>query len=227
MCGRFALATSPKELEKYFGLPGFEMVRPRYNIAPSQPVITVRINHHGEKETTHLQWGLIPSWNKNLEKAKPLINARGETIHEKPSFRSAFKRRRCIVPASGFYEWEVISGGKQPYYFHLKESETMAIAGIWEYYSDSTGTELETLALITTSANQLLAGMHDRMPVILSPEDFDDWLEAPEEDALNMRGLIRPYPAERMRGYPVDKTVNNPVNDSEECIRPQGSDILF
>ena len=224
MCGRFALISDTEQLVMQFGIAPATVAQmppsvPRYNVAPTQPVTAVRLDTQGQRELTFFRWGLIPSWSKDIEIGSRLINARSETVTEKPSFRTAFKRRRCIIPADGFYEWQKLNGGKQPQYIHAVDGRPLALAGLWELWQDPEGSMLQTCTILTTTPNELMAPIHNRMPVIVEPEDFDMWLDpgANPEDGLH---LCRPYPAEKMAVYPVSSVVNNPNNDVPECVQP-------
>lgn len=223
MCGRFALISSTEEVADALGIDpatiaDIPLAVPRYNIAPTQPVLAAYLDDNGQRRLTFFQWGLIPSWSKDVTIGSRLINARSETVTEKPSFRNAFKRRRCLIPADGFYEWQKLNGGKQPMYIHGADGRPLALAGLWEVWQDPEGTRLQTCTILTTTPNELMASIHDRMPVILEPEDFTMWLEpgAHPDEALH---LLRPYPADRMAAYPVSTAVNNPRNDTAECIQ--------
>ncbi len=171
------------------------------------------------------KWGLVPSWSKEAPTSKGLINARAETITEKPSFREAFKSRRCIIPASGFYEWQKKgTGAKQPFYFYLKEKDVFGFAGLWEEWLNKlTGELLETCTIITTEANEVLKPVHDRMPVILKPENYDEWLDAKLKDTSRLQELLKPYPAKEMSSHAVSRSVNIPDSDSAELIVPLNS----
>jgi len=194
---------------------------PRYNIAPTQPVAAVRINRDTkERELTHLHWGLIPSWAKDPGIGSRMINARSETAAEKPSFRGAFKYRRCLVPADGFYEWQKLNGRKQPVRIHMKDGQPFAIAGLWEHWMDPGGSEIESVTLLTTTPNELLEPVHNRMPVILAPEDYELWLDLGAQHPGEVQHLLGPYPAEGMDFYPVSTHVNNPHNEDPQCIEP-------
>lgn len=218
MCGRFSLTFSAEELSEVFQLdeipPSFP---PRYNVAPSQPIAAVlKTIDRPSRHFSLLRWGLIPSWSKDPAIGNRLINARAETVGEKPSFRTAFKRRRCLIPASGFYEWQKKEQGKQAYYFHLKENQPFAFAGLWETWQD-----IPTGTILTTAANQLSQPIHDRMPVILKPEDYDRWLDPTNQASEVLQSLLKPFPSEEMEIYPVSNKVNNPANDSPECVMTQ------
>ncbi|HRQ39068.1 MAG TPA: SOS response-associated peptidase [Chloroflexota bacterium] len=224
MCGRFALISSTEEVADALGVDHATIADippavPRYNIAPTQPVLAAYLDGDGRRRLTFYQWGLIPSWSKDVTIGSRLINARSETVTEKPSFRNAFKRRRCLIPADGFYEWQKLNGGKQPIYIHGTDGRPLALAGLWEVWQEPEGTRLQTCTILTTTPNELMASIHDRMPVILEPEDFSMWLEpgAHPDEALH---LLRPYPAAKMKAYPVSTAVNNPRNDTAACIQP-------
>ncbi len=216
MCGRFTLAQSPDQVAKAFGLSAGPNFPPRYNIAPSQPVgVIVQDRESNKREFRLMVWGLIPSWAKDPSKLS-LINARSETVAEKPSFRSAYKYRRCLIPADGFYEWQKVQRGpKQPFYFSMTGGSLFAFAGLWESWND-----LETFTILTTTANTLLQTIHDRMPVILKPDDYDRWLDPSVQNPLELSDLLQPYPDEPMQAIPVSTRVNAAKVDEVECIEP-------
>lgn len=185
MCGRFTQTTSSKELSKVFAVAEMPPVKPRYNIAPTQDILAVR-GTPDEREALLLKWGLVPSWAKDISISTRLINARSETVESKPSFREAFKRRRCLIVADGFYEWAKKGDGKkQPYHFSLRDEQHFAFAGLWERWQSPNGKPLDTCTILTTAANQVLAPIHDRMPVILHPDDYELWLAAGERQRDN------------------------------------------
>lgn len=215
MCGRFTLTISAEELAEIFELDEVPSSFPqRFNIAPSQPIAAIiKTDNHPVRHLSLLRWGLIPSWSKDPTIGNRLINARAETAAEKPSFRNAFKRRRCLIPADGFYEWQKQEQRKQPFYIHVKENQPFAFAGLWETWQDiSTGT------ILTTEANPLLQQIHDRMPVILKPQDYDKWLDINNQNTAELQSLLKPFPSEEMEFYPVSNEVNKPGNDSHKCI---------
>jgi putative SOS response-associated peptidase YedK len=226
MCGRFTNKAKPEQIKKEFkiGNKNPNLYQPRYNIAPSQ-MIEVVFEPENERILSPLKWGLVPHWAKDAEIGNRMINARAETLTEKPSFREAFKSRRCIIPASGFYEWQKKStGAKQPFYFYLKDKEVFGFAGLWEEWIDKqTGEALETCTIITTEANEVLKPAHERMPVILKPEVYDDWLDEKMKDERKMEEVLIPYPAGEMTSHAVSKSVNIPDSDSDELIRPLNS----
>ncbi len=222
MCGRYKLETGPGPLRTLFGIDftGMRLV-PRYNIAPTQPVVAVR-NRQGRREPAYLRWGFVPSWAKDVSVGSRMINARAETVHEKPAYRHAFRRRRCLIPADGFYEWRRRSDSRkrQPYLITLADESPFAMAGLWEHWQDDMGNELETCTILTTQANELVAELHDRMPVILEPDHYDDWLNTPEQDADRLRALCVPYPADLMMHRPVSTYVNNARHEGPRCTSP-------
>lgn len=218
MCGRFALIAPGEAIAEQFGVADVPALVPRYNIAPTQPVMAVRLASSSQKwELALLHWGLIPSWAKDMKLAARMINARSETVTEKPAFRAAFKRRRCLIPADGFYEWQKLGKTKQPIYIHASDGRLFAFAGLWETWHAADGSMIDSCTILTTTPNELMAPIHNRMPVILEPEDYDLWLnpDPRPEDALH---LLRPYPAEKMAAYPVSTHVNSPRNDNPDCI---------
>ena len=221
MCGRFTQTNKPKEIEKEFSVKVSDKTffKPRYNIAPTQ-IIPAVLESGGERIINQLRWGLLPSWAKDDSIGRKLINARAETLSEKPSFRNAFRSRRCIIPASGFYEWQkVVKGAKQPFYFYLKEKEIFGFAGLWEEWLDKeSGELLETCTIITTEANRVLEPVHERMPVILKPKDYEQWLDEKQNDTDKLQKLLAPYPAKEMTAHAVSRAVNVPSNDSPELI---------
>jgi putative SOS response-associated peptidase YedK len=226
MCGRFTLTTSIPVLAEWFLFPEAAPQPPRYNIAPTQAVAAVRVpaaggesGGKGPRELCFLRWGLVPSWADDPAIGNRLINARAETAAEKPSFRSAFRHRRCLIPADGFYEWQKLTGRKQPYYFHMRDGRPFAFAGLWEHWQDGDQT-LETCTILTTAANDVLRPVHERMPVILGPEDYDRWLDPAVRQPELLQPLLRPFPAEAMAAYPVSMVVNNPRNDTPKCVEP-------
>ncbi len=220
MCGRFTLAVNPEQLQQQFGLaepPPKELV-PRYNIAPTQAVAVVP--NAEERRLELFQWGLIPSWAKDPAIGNRMINARAETLAEKPAFRAALKRRRCLVVADGFYEWKKEDGRKLPMHIHMADGQPFAFAGLWEVWQPPDGSVIKTCTIITTDANALVAPIHNRMPVILAPGDYDRWLDPRELPADQTLPLLRPFDARALRAVPVSPQVNNPANDSPECVAP-------
>lgn len=218
MCGRYSQAVKPGKLAQRFRLepPGPEMPR-RYNIAPTQnaPVVT----NDAPKRLRLMRWGLIPAWAKDAAIGNRMINARAETISEKPSFRKPLERRRCLVLADGFYEWRAAAGrAKVPVRIVLKSREPFALAGLWDLWRGPEGRELATFTIITTQANEVLKPIHDRMPVILRPEEEEKWLAPGPVEAAKLAPLLNSYPAGEMEAYDVSQFVNSPRNDTPECI---------
>ncbi|WP_066381475.1 MULTISPECIES: SOS response-associated peptidase [unclassified Anabaena] len=229
MCGRFTLTQSAEALAEIFHVQAIPNLTAQYNIAPTQMVVTVL--HHPESNQRQLQqlrWGLIPSWSKDSSIGSKLINAKAETVAEKPAFRSAFKHRRCLVVADGFYEWQKQQDTKQPFYFRLQDGKPFAFAGLWERWQSPAQEEIISCTILTTAANELLQPIHERMPVIIDPKDYDVWLDPQVRWATPrqrrspqaLQSLLSPYPATAMTAYPVSKLVNSPKHNSPECIIP-------
>ena len=226
MCGRYTNRFTWKELHERLDLIGTPLnLRPRYNVAPSQDVAAVRAAEQG-RSLAMLRWGLIPAWARDAAIGHKLINARSETAAEKPSFRSAFRHRRCLIPADGFYEWQRRGGTRQPWLFGLRDGAPMIFAGLWERWTvpegatltgslaeRSPGHAVETCTILTTAANETVAPVHGRMPVILAPDAWDDWLAGDDVP-------LAPYPADDMTAHPVSTHVNRPANDDPRCVEP-------
>ena len=219
MCGRFTLHFPVELLAEIFGLPNLPGLVPRYNIAPTQMAVVVRSTGSARKLDL-LRWGLVPSWAKDISIGSRMINARSETLPDKPAFRNAVRSRRCIVPASGFYEWKPEGSRKIPYYIRLSDGAPMGLAGIWEAWKTPDGSFLETFAILTTSANPLIASIHDRMPVILNPDTYSLWLDKDMKNPEQLQSLYLPFPADLLTLYPVSTLVNSPRNDDPACIEP-------
>ena len=229
MCGRFTQTQSGKAVAAAFDLPEVPTLEPRYNIAPSQPVLAVTaadaLNGASQRELRAFQWGLVPSWAKDPKIGNRMINARSETVAEKPSFRAAFKRRRCLIVADGFYEWQKTSGStKQPFHIHLDDHRVFGFAGLWEHWESGDGSLLETCTILTTAPNELMASIHNRMPVILPADDYEAWLDPTLQDRGFLESLLEPYDADAMQAYPVSTQVNNPRHDQAECLTPLPTD---
>jgi putative SOS response-associated peptidase YedK len=218
MCGRFALIVDASVLADVFDVDPPRDFTPRFNIAPTQEVPIVRADQTGSRECSLVRWGLVPSWSKDEKIGARMINARSETAAEKPSFRSAIKTRRCLVPASGFYEWVQGPGGKQPHFIHFADARVFAFAGLWERWSKGTGDPLDTFTILTTAPNDLMADLHDRMPVILPRASYTEWLEPRPLSPDRLQEMLSPPPADGMEAYPVTTHVNRPANDDAECI---------
>jgi putative SOS response-associated peptidase YedK len=221
MCGRFTLTDPDADLAVQFNLPEIPDMQPRYNIAPTQPVAVVRVAGKSQaREMVMLHWGLIPFWAKDPKIGSRMINARAETAAEKPAFRAAFRRRRCLVVADGFYEWQKQNGTKQPFFIRLRDKHPFAFAGLWEHWEGPDDSIIQSCTLLTCNPNDFLKAIHNRMPVILDPADYDLWLDPEVEDRDLLQPLLHPYPAQSMDGYPVSRYVNSPDNDSPRCIEP-------
>jgi putative SOS response-associated peptidase YedK len=220
MCARFTLVTPAEELAEAFQLEEIPSLEPRYNIAPTQPIAAVRRDERrGKREFTSLRWGLIPSWAKDLKIGARMINARAETLSEKPAFREAFRERRCLIPADGFYEWRRVGSKKQPFYFRLRGGKPFAFAGLWERW-EGQGAAVESCTLLTTDANDLLRPVHERMPVILDRKDYEMWLDSSVRGTERLQPLLKPYPQKEMDSYAVGLRVNSSKNDDPACIEP-------
>ena len=217
MCGRYTLSTPAGRLAEEFQLDSTVEIPPSYNIAPTQQVAAV-LEDEGGRRLEMLRWGLVPSWGDDPDIGARMINARSETAPEKPSFRRAFRGRRCLIATDGFYEWKRENGGKQPYYFHMQDGRPFAFAGLWESW-DKGGGELLTCTILTTRANSVLQGIHDRMPVILPHDAYNAWLD-PDADREELGELMIPYPGDGLETYPVSRFVNSPRNNDERCIEP-------
>jgi putative SOS response-associated peptidase YedK len=228
MCGRFTLHSNPHDVARQFQLTQLQLFGPRYNIAPTQMVPAVRLNARDERELSFLRWGLVPSWAEDLSIGNRMINARAESVAEKPSFRKAFASRRCLIVADGFYEWQAQGKTKQPYYITVDGGGPFAMAGLWESNKkiaviNDTPNEagvLETCTIITTHANSLMAPLHQRMPVIVPSDAYDLWLDPGVGDTERLLPLLVPYPAESMHAVPVSQHVNNPRHEDAACIVP-------
>lgn len=219
MCGRFTLTTPADQLQKHFNLFTTVDLIARYNITPSQDVAVIT-EDGGQRHLEMMRWGLIPRWAKDASIGNKLANARGETVAEKPSFKAAFRKRRCLVPADGYYEWKKEGKGKQPYWFHRDGGLPLALAGLWETWRDRDADRtLTTVALITTEPNALAAQVHSRMPVLIGEADWGLWLD-PRSDLARAEALIRPWEGDDLRAWPVSTRVNIPTHDDPECIAP-------
>jgi putative SOS response-associated peptidase YedK len=220
MCGRFTLQIPPELLAEIFGILEITVFPARYNIAPTQQSLVIRQAGDGRNHCALMRWGLIPSWAKDPSIGNRMINARSETISGKPAFHHAVRRSRCIVPASGFYEWREEGGGKSPFYIRLKDGSTICFAGLWERWQSHRGEVVESFTILTTQANSLMFSLHERMPVILQPEAIPLWLDRKTTDPAGLKSLFLPYPADLMEMWPVSPLVNSPRNDFPELIAP-------
>jgi putative SOS response-associated peptidase YedK len=217
MCGRYELHSHPTVIALQFGLARPPELAARYNIAPQQQVPVVRQDAAGERELVSMRWGLVPFWAKDADIGARTINARSETVAEKPAFRNAFRRHRCLLPADGFYEWAKQRVRKQPVRVHRADGRLLGLAGLWERWRGPDGVELETCTILTTGANALVAPVHDRMPVIVDPADYECWLRGSADEAA---ALLRPAPAGELALHPVSLAVNNVRNDAPALIEP-------
>ena len=218
MCGRYAITTAPEAMRALFRYREEPDFPPRYNIAPTQPVPIVR-RHEGERQFALVRWGLIPPWVKDPRQFALLHVARGESVNDKPAFKNAMKRRRCLLPADGFYEWSE-HGVKRPFFIRAKSAGMLALAGLWEAWMGPNGEEVETVAIITTPANRMLAPIAERMPAIVPPEAFDLWLDCAAVDALTAAAFLVPAPESLLEAYEVSTAVNRAANDGPALIAP-------
>lgn len=228
MCGRYSLKADPRRVADHFALATVPLFTPRYNIAPTQSVPVVRVDDSGQRRLDMLRWGLIPSWAKDPSIGNRMINARVESVRQRPAFRALMDgvqgnfrgARRCLVPADGFFEWEKTRPRRQPYYFRLRTQDLFGMAGLWDRWVDEEGRVVESFTILTTDANELVRKCHNRMPVILRPDDYSRWLDpaVTGEDARNT--LNRPVDCESLQSWPVSTLVNNPQHDSPDCISP-------
>lgn len=219
MCGRYSLSVPTEVLARTFRLANVPALMPRYNIAPSQQAPVVRISAEGSRRVDLLKWGLIPGWAEDPAIGNRLINARAESAAEKPAFRTAFRRRRCLIPADGFYEWLKSAKPKQPFLVRMRERWPFAFAGLWESWRGQDGKQIESFTILTTAPNEVAAQIHNRMPAIIDPGDYEAWLDPKQQDVEALRSLLRPYQADQMEAFPVSAKVNSPKNDDAECIR--------
>lgn len=220
MCGRYTLHSPKRLIVEHFKLNNRITIEPRYNIAPSQEVPVIRPAGEGNRELVKLRWGLIPFWAEEPKTGYSMINARAETVAKKPAFRAAFRKRRCLVPADGFYEWKTSARGKQPHHIRMRDHSIFAFAGLWEHWEDEDGQMIESCTIIVTDANELLRPIHDRMPVILDQEQYSSWLDVENVNAQRAQELLIPYPGDRLQAYPVSTRVNSPTHDDDGCITP-------
>jgi putative SOS response-associated peptidase YedK len=217
MCGRYTVIKKPAEIRRIIDFEGpDDLFQPRFNIAPTQlaPVIVAG------RQLKMLRWGLVPAWAKDDTEGAKMINARAETVDQKPAFKRLLERRRCLVLADGFYEWKKVGRGRQPYYFTIKPVTPFAFAGLWDRWHSPTGIHLESFTIITTAANEVVQPVHHRMPAMLAPPDSKKWIEGDASELAAYKALLRPFPAQAMTGYPVDPRVNSPAHDGPDCIEP-------
>jgi len=219
MCGRFVQYSDPDLYGEVFDLGRTCAAAPRYNLAPSQQVLAVRLGADGVRELVPLRWGLVPAWSKGPDSRYSMINARAETVADKPAYRHAFRRRRCLIPSEGFYEWRAGPTGKQPCLIRRRDSAPFAMAGLWESWQGDGG-ELQTCTILVTAANDLIAQIHDRMPVVLDQSDFPAWLDPNHPDPTALTALLRPADPAGWVIEPVSRRVNSPRNEGPDLIRP-------
>jgi len=214
MCGRYVLASPGELIAEHFALSEVPAYPPRYNIAPTMDALVVRETPAGERAAVMLRWGLVPAWAKDPAIGSRMFNARAEGVADKPAFRAAFRRRRCLVPADGFYEWQPVAGGrKQPYFIRLASGAPLALAGLWEQWRGPDGDAIATFTIVTTAANEGMRAFHDRMPVLVAPADHDEWLSSPNPSAL-----LAPWAGEPFEIRPVSTRVNSARNDSPDLL---------
>lgn len=221
MCGRYFLHSSADQLTRLFGQMPMPALAARFNIAPTQPVPVVRQDPNGRREMVLVRWGLIPGWSKGPDQRFSMINARAESVAQKPAYRNAFRYRRCLIPADGFYEWKAASdGGKQPYVLRPRDNRPIALAGLWEHWQDGQGNEIESCSILVREANAQVRAVHDRMPVVVSPASFDLWLDIHSQKPQPLETLLAAQQAPELEIYPVTRAVNSPKNDTPTLLEP-------
>jgi len=221
MCGRYAFFSPAEAVRRTFMLDDVPVLEPRYNVAPTQDVACIRAGEEGARAFAMLHWGLVPKWAKERAIGNRMINARSETIAEKPSFREAFRKRRCLVLADGWYEWQVTAGGKQPWFIRRSDARPFAFAGLWERWKDpATGAQLESCTIATTDAAESIRKIHERMPVVLAESDWDRWLDAAFSDTEKLAELLVPFDPKALEAWPVGRDVNAPRNQGPALIEP-------
>jgi putative SOS response-associated peptidase YedK len=218
MCGRFVQISDLREVGKIFQATVEARLQPNYNVAPRQPIAVLM--EEGKRKIMEMQWGLIPHWAKDAAIANKLINARSETLAEKPSFRDSFKSRRCLIIADGFYEWQSLGGIKRPYFIFMKDKQPFAMAGVYDRWKDHEGKTVTSCTIVTTEANEFMKPLHHRMPVIIAPKDYTLWLDPAAKDSAKLAALLKPWDAKNMEAYEVRAMVNSPVNNTSNCIEP-------
>lgn len=225
MCGRYTITEFSEEDADFLELPDGTEIHPSYNIAPGQNVPVAAAGEDSHRELRMMHWGLIPEWIKDSKKKMEPINARAETAAEKPFFRNALRQRRCIIPADGFYEWEKSGEAKKPYFIQMKTGRIFGFAGLWEEWLSPLGKKVQSCAILTTSANRLMSPIHDRMPVILHPEDFGLWMDPHIQNPTDIEHLFKPHPSKDMKAHPVSRYVNSPAHNSPRCVEPAGESV--
>lgn len=228
MCGRFVLFAPGKDVARHFGAAAPPDLEAHYNIAPTQSILILRVNPEtGTREFLFVKWGLIPFWSKDERSAAKMINARLETAYQKPAFRAAFKYRRCLVPANGFYEWKRQGSKKQPFFFEAVDGQPLGFAGLFEKWKSPSGEIIHSATILTTEANELLRDIHDRMPVIVDPAHYDEWLDPRIQDPATAQAALEPLPSDYMKGYPVSPQVNKSDYEGADCILPLQDALFF
>ncbi len=219
MCGRYAITTAPEAMRRLFAYLEQPNFPARYNVAPTQPIPIVRMVE-GRRQFMLVRWGLLPAWVKDPKTFTLLINARGESVNEKPAFRSAMKYRRCLIPADGFFEWKPEGKTKHPYFVHMKDDAPFAFAGLWENWMGPNGEEIESATIVTTDASPSIAHIHHRMPVMLQPEQFEMWLDTRNADPQIAAEMFRPVPDEKIAAHEISARINRVVNDTPYLLEP-------
>lgn len=221
MCGRYTLSSPNDAVADLFEMPELPFLAPRYNVAPTQETAVVRVLKHGEpRQLDLLRWGLVPYWAKDLAIGNKMINARSESVAEKPAYKRSFRKQRCLVATDGFFEWKKAGKLKQPYHVRRQDRRPFAFAGLWDRWKNPDGKLIDTFTILTTSSNDLIRPLHDRMPVILDRKDFSLWLDPEMNDPVRLQELLVPAPSEGMETVPVSRVVNSPANDGCDCIEP-------
>lgn len=220
MCGRYALKTSVPDIARILNAENLADFSPSYNIAPTQTAPVCRTTQHGDRELVSMRWGLVPHWARSVDDRYRMINARADTVATKPAFRSSFRRRRCLVPADGYYEWKRSGKRKQPYFIHMRDESPFFLAGLWDRWDKGEEGPLESFTIVTTEANEISAKVHDRMPVIVGDENRHTWLDPSVGAVEILESLLRPYPSEDISLHPVSTYVNAPMNDGPTCVEP-------
>ena len=223
MCGRYLISADAQTIADHFGLMPAPEHTPRWNVAPGQDIPIVRSERDGTRTWSQVRWGLVPHWSKDPTIGQRMINARSETASDKPSFRTPLKKRRCLIPTDGFYEWSATDDGKQPWCIRAEGAGLFALAGLWELWRKG-DTPLETCTILTTTPNRMIRPIHDRMPVIVTPADYNLWLDPMNEDVTSLETVMQPAPDELLYAFPVSRHVNRPVNDDPRCAEPTTSD---
>lgn len=227
MCSRYSLTSPSEAVRSYFHYDNEAVFPPRYNIAPSQPVAIVRTTPKGGRELALVRWGLIPHWVKDPRNMRLMVNARAETAAEKPSFRAAMRHRRCLVPTDGYYEWAGSAGARRPFLIRPRTGGPLAMAGIFENWLGADGSEIESMAILTVAANRTLAPLHDRMPAIIAPQDFDAWLDCSSGSSIAASAMLAPAPEDLLELIEVSRKLNNPRNEGPDVQAPASTDTLI